>query len=210
MKWCADGKNWSDFRPDNENRVVSVTLTAGGDFLDYLTEKDWSNLKDLLKIDYPDSLASITLSRTHRYMDEGDLRHAIIEGTMALELAIEEFYQLKLKNNPKLKEELNAFWNLADSVKLVALGTALKIEEKDIENTIHVIEIRHKIVHEGKDPDHTSMTHLISLRKVISKLLDGIPFRFPTTNHGNALMSPEEWKKGIKNKIIFISLPCRK
>lgn len=193
MKWSIDGIIWLDFIPDDGKKIIFGKSVIGKDFSNYLTEKDWRDLHNALKNVPYDSLASVTLARTHQYMDQGDLKHAFIEGSTALELAIEEFYHLALQNSPKLNEDFRAFWNLSDSVKLIAIGTALKFESNDIENAIEATRIRHKIVHEGFTPDDTTTIKLNSLKKVVSLLLGGTPFRFPTKDPGNAIMLPSQW-----------------
>lgn len=199
LRWSSDeGKTWSDFVPDKKQRAVDVYLDATGDFLSYLTENDWKSLPELLKNKDGFSLAEITLNRTHQYLDQGDLRHAIIEGATAVELAIPEFFRLRLGNNERLQKEMGGFWNSSASTQLIAIGSAIGISQKNIENTIDVIKLRHKIVHEGLTPDKNDERKVRTLLRTVAFLFGEPKFRFPKSNHGNAIMPLGEWEKEYK------------
>lgn len=195
IEWSDDnGNSWNKFTPDKESRSVVVVMSSVSGFRSFLGKEDWGNIPEILK-NYHPSIAEITLARTHQYLDQNDLRHAIIEGATSVELATVEFVKSKLKEDSKLIKELAGFGNVSSSGQLVVLGAALGIPEKKIEDTIEVIDIRHKIVHEGLEPDQTIAPKIRSLLETISILLGEPKFRFPTSNPGNAIQSKERWEE---------------
>jgi hypothetical protein len=196
MRWSKDdGKTWEEFDPDHEHPVISVTMSEGKSFFDLVTKADWENLKTILKEDHANSLAAITLARTHQYLVERDIRHAFFEGIIALELAIEEFIKTKLEGNKALNENIQGFWNMPIAARLISIAISIGASNTDIENTITAIKWRNLIVHEGWEPEfYPSKKNLFSLLRITAKLLQGPKFKFPDAG-GNAIMPEESWEK---------------
>lgn len=195
IKWSIDcGKTWSVFLPDNEHMPINVHLDSSENFSSYLTEKDWKTLPELLKRQNSPSLAEITLNRTHQYLDQGDLRHAIIEGATAVELIIPDFFRKKLGGNRDLEKEMSGFWNSSVSSQLVTIGTIIGIPQRDLGEILQVITLRHKIVHEGLIPNENEESKVLTLLRTIAILLGKPNFRFPKSNHGNAILSSDLWE----------------
>lgn len=200
MAWSSDnGKNWENLEPDNEHPTITVEMSSPKSFQKLITKTDYEKLSDILKEEHSESLASLTLARTHQYINEGDLKHAFFEGVTSIELSMEEFIKNKIKNNQILKENINGFWNIPISTQLVSLATTLDISKEDIENAITAIKWRNKIVHEGWEPEYyAARKNLISLLHVTSKFLQGPDFKFPDVG-GNTIMSTDGWEKVYKN-----------
>ena len=197
IKWSEDeGQTWQDYEPKYELPTMKLTLSSINDFKSFITKNDWENFREILKKYQHHSIAEVTLARTHQYLDQNDLRHAIIEGATAVELATAEFYNMRLDKESKLKKELGGFWNLSSSSQLVAIGTAVEIPEKKLEETIEVIDMRHKVVHEGVEPENIIISKIYSLLHTVAILLDEPKFKFPSANSGNAWMTDEQWEKG--------------
>jgi hypothetical protein len=196
MTWSKDeGKTWEELKPDNDRPVVSVYISSPKSFITLMTETDWKNLQVILGIEYKSSLAAITLARTHQYLEEKDARRAIIEGSTALELAIEEFVKTKLDDNATLNANIQGFWNLPIGARFTSIAITLEMSKIDIENTLTAIKWRNKIVHDGWEPEfYPARVKIISLLHTTARLLNGPEFKFPDVG-GNAIMSVEAWEK---------------
>lgn len=198
LKWSLDDRRtWKDFVPDQ--RVVRITATISS-FRGYLTEKDWNELEKTVHEGYEPTLAAIILSRTHQFLDQGNLKHALIEGVTALELVINEFISLRLHGADTLSGSMKAFWEMPLRAQAVSVATILgNIPAQDIEYVIKAIDMRNKVVHEGWDPPEDAKVQLRGLLNTVAAMLSGPRFRFLTANPGNAIMSPEDWEKRETN-----------
>ncbi|AFS81265.1 hypothetical protein NKOR_06970 [Candidatus Nitrosopumilus koreensis AR1] len=196
VKWSEDeGKSWNEFKPDNEPRSAIIYSSSIKEMKSFLSKEDWRNTPEILKNYHRSSVAERTLVRVHQYLDQGDFRHAIIEGATAVELATSEFFNMKLDSDSKIKDELNGFWGISVSGQLVAIGTTLGIPEQKLQDTIEVIKTRHKVVHEGLDPDAQIIQKIRTLLETTSMILGEPKFRFPSSNPGNMIQENEDWEK---------------
>ena len=196
INWSEDGgKTWNEFTPDNIHAPVNAVMSSTESFLKLITKKDWTNLQNFIKDKHNESLAAITLARTHQYIEQNDIRHAFFEGITALELSIEEFVHNRIKDKKVLIDNIQGFWNLPLRAKIISITTTLDLPSDDIENTVTAIIWRNKIIHEGWNPEYyQARKHLISLLHVTSKLLQGPEFKFP--NYGGNILQPKErWDK---------------
>jgi len=197
IQWSDDnGQTWNEFKPDNEPQTTTAFLSSIKELSSFLSRQDWGNLPEIIKKYQNHSIAEVSLVRTHQYLDQDDLRHAIIEGATSVELATVEFFNMKLDEKSKLKNELSGFWNTSVSAQLIVVGTALGIPKEKLEDTVKVIKIRHKVVHEGMNPEMTIVPKINSLLETVSMLLGEPKFRFPSANPGNAIMTNELWEQG--------------
>lgn len=196
MKWSSDdGKSWKIFEPDHEHPPVTAYFASHESYLELISNTDWKNLQSILQKEYKESLAAITLARTHRYIVQRDTRHAFFEGVTAVELAIEEFIHNNINDNKIFKENIQGFWNLPISTQLVTLSTALNLSKSKVEETITAIKLRNRIVHDGFEPEFFDVRkNLISLLEIVSKLLIGPKFKFPTEG-GQSIMTDEKWEE---------------
>lgn len=197
IQWSDDGgKSWNEFKPDNEHRTVIAIMSSIKELRNsFLNKDDWGNIPEIIKKYQHHSIAEISLARAHQYLDQDDLRHAIIEGTTAVELATSEFFNMKLNEDSKIKDELGGFWGISVSAQLVVIGITLGIPEQKIQDTIEVVNTRHKIVHEGMEPDDKITQKIRTLLETTSMLLGEPKFRFPSSNPGNAIMTNEKWEE---------------
>ncbi|MBI5476340.1 MAG: hypothetical protein HY964_06355 [Ignavibacteriales bacterium] len=202
MKWSNDdGASWSDFIPNEEK--ISLTLRICGEqtWRELLHESDWREIQDLTQSGYEPSFAGTLITLAHELADQDKLRHAFIEGITALEVAIEEFYKQKFKNDETLRDALKSYWELPlrtrlASVTLAATSSGSVISSDDVLGALRAIEIRNRVVHEGVDPQVEDGKHLAALLRVASALLLGSHFRFPPSNIGNEIRrSEKEWEK---------------
>lgn len=196
ISWSNDGgKTWNNFNPDNEHAAIAVEMASTGSFKKLITNKDWKNLQGFMNEDYEESLAAITLARTHQYLDQKDIRHAFFEGITALELSMEEFIRKRIKDKKILIDNIQSFWNLPLRAKIISIATTLDLPSEEVENTVTTIIWRNKIIHDGWEPEfYEARKYLFSLLHVTSKLLSGPEFKFP--GYGGNVIQPEEgWDK---------------
>jgi hypothetical protein len=89
LNWSLDeDTNWKTFQP--EKSVLKLEIVLNKDFSEYLTEKDWIDLSKIVQEKYDPPLSVFQLMRAHQLSDEGNLKHAFIEGVSALEIALHE------------------------------------------------------------------------------------------------------------------------
>jgi len=197
LKWSLDGgQNWFDFIPE-KGIAMSLTLTLGRDYLEYLTQTDWKELEELAK-KYSPSLAATILSRSHQLLDQGDIRYALIEAVTAFELSITDYLRNKLSGYTELDSFINRFNDITtnpDRIKIFSAFLSNEISLNTLEECLKAIDWRNKIIHEGKMlPDNFEFT-IITLQKTIGKLLSGPRQRFPSASKSNARMTKEKWDK---------------
>ena len=198
LKWSLDGgRTWRPFIP-NEIKIGPITLTILEDFTSYLTEKDWKELEKVFNGGYEPSLACLLISRAHALLNQGNLKYAFIEGVSALEIALSEFIK---RNAPQLPDPLVNYLKLhfrkmPIKARLMIVATASgKIPTEDLEKAIKAIDIRHDIVHKGRDPPADSKEMVRALLNAAAALVTGPKFRFLSANPGNAIKPVEEWEK---------------
>jgi hypothetical protein len=201
LEWSLDdGQTWTPFIPDQPTlHFISVIPTAKS-FQEYLTEKDWPDVSRVLGEDYEPSHGAFALARAHELLDQGSLKHALIEGISALELVMWEFLRLRLKASDSLLESLQAFWTLPLHTQVIAVAVTLDtVSLRDLELTIKAISMRHKVAHEGADVTETEKPEIIALLRTSASFLSGPKFRFPSARGGNAILPPEAWERMSKS-----------
>lgn len=200
LQWSLDnGKTWAPFVPNKS--VIMLKSTIHRSYSEYLTKEDWQELVKVAQEGYEPSPAAFVLSLSHQLSNQGNLKHAFIEGVSALEIALNEFIYQKLHGTEPLLKSMSAFWSLPLPAKVTTVATILgKISLQNIEYTINAIDIRNKIVHEGWEPPNDDKTKikLFGLLNTTASLLSGPRFRFPSANSGNAMMSIEKWKQQMQ------------
>lgn len=189
-----DGTTWKDFRPDP--LVQNATIMMGGNWNYYLSKDDWKDIKSMANEKFEPSVAMKCLLQSHHYSAEGDLKHAIVEGVTALELAIEEFFERKLTGNKTLLGKLDEFKQLHLPTKVTMVSTTLGIPSKELEDILNIIKIRNSIAHKGinAEKEFVIQRKLETLLNVVSIMVLGKKYRFPKTNSGNALKPVEMWE----------------
>jgi len=200
LKWSLDGgKTWVPFVPNKP--VIMLTSTIRRSYSEYLTKEDWQELAKVSRKRYEPSPAAFILSLAHQFLDQGNLKHAFIEGVSALEIALNELIRQKLNDADSLLDSMRAFWNLPLPAQVTAVATTLgKISLKDMEHTINAIDIRNKVIHEGWDPPDNTKVELSGLLNTAAVLLSGPRFRFPTVNPGNTKMTLEQWIQQVEEE----------
>ena len=195
VDWSIDGKKWENFRPDDPSHHSKGTL--GTDFSDYPSKNDWQELKEAAESDYEPALGALALARAHQLKDQGNVRHAVVEGVTALEIALSEFLRARFEERKDLLDSAQAFYELPLKTQLLILAASnSKVSMTDVEETIKIVDVRHKIVHEGKSPSPSDETKVSALFRTVAAFLSGPGFRFPRLITGeNMLFGPDELGK---------------
>ena len=206
LNWSLDdGNTWSDFVPNKSiSSAISLEIKMGicKIYLEYLTYEDWQKLGEAIQNDYEPTLAVTVLARTNQFLDQGNLKHALIEVVSAFELAINEFFRRKITDvkYKSLFGDMASFMNLSLRVQIITIGVLLgNIPLQDIENAVDVIEMRNKLIHGGRDPPEKAKHEICCLLNIIKELLSGPGFKFPKSNPGNLIMSNEDWERELKD-----------
>lgn len=196
LRWSLDGgETWAPFVPDMPRRAPEAEITLEY-YRQYLTKQDWHDLAGAFAEGYEPPNAALILARAHGFFDQGDIRQAIIEGVSALEVAISGFMRKDFHNIDALVESLQAFWGLPLRTQMVVVATIFgRIPQQDIEDTIRVIDMRNKVVHEGWSPPDEAEVRFSGLRNTVAALVLGPRLRFPTASPAIAIMAAENWEK---------------
>jgi hypothetical protein len=176
-------------------------------FLEYPSKTDWKELPSVIQEGYQPSLGARLLARAHALMKQGDLRHALIDGVSACEVALNDFIRQKRHNVESIQKKTDAFLNMPlrgkIGIQLATIATTLGLPSMDIEYALRAIDARNAVVHDAKDPSEEVKNHLLGLLRTTAALLPGPRFRFPSAVTGNWVTSEENWQKEyakIKNK----------
>lgn len=197
MRWSVDnGKAWTLFMPNEQIVNLSGMVPPGKSFLDYLTRDDWKNIKEITNSDYEPSLATMVLIKAHELREQGELKHAFIEGTTALELAISDYVSQKIGEREVLLASVKRFYKLPLGEQVIVLvGQETRDVLDNLEATIKAIDIRNKIVHKGYHPSSDKKDLLIGLFKTVA-LLIGQDIRLPKRRPFNTLVAhTDNWEK---------------
>jgi hypothetical protein len=186
------GSTWTDFLPQKQRTMkVTVKVRVLGQYRDYLTKEVWPEISDAVAMGYEPSPAAFVLLQSHRLLRQGNLKYAIIEAVTALELAIHEFIRRRLGGRV---EPASAFLGLkSESAQVAVIAATLGIAT-DLDLALKCIATRHKIVHEGFTPSGEATGELVALLEIVSAMLEGPPFRFPTADPANEIRTPAEWE----------------
>lgn len=93
LEWrLGDTGPWSDFVPTSPTTQISGRLEADfGQLRQLLTDADWRQLETLVSWGYRPSLGVRLLAEAGQWLDQGDLRFALLLGVTALEVGIDAF-----------------------------------------------------------------------------------------------------------------------
>lgn len=189
--WSDDGgTNWRHFRPTET--IFSATLFSGGDFGQFLTQEDWEQIKKYANEGFEPSLAALSLSSAHGHLDKRNYRLALIDGVVALELAVNDLIRRRFDGSELLSKSISALMDLPLRTQIAALVQVApqKVSVADLEGTIRAIESRNKVIHEAWDPDQRVRADVLALLKTAAFSIEGPAFKFPSCHSGNQLLPP--------------------
>lgn len=189
LSWSVDGTTWGKFQPEIPSVKFAHTAVP---FQEFLAEPDWNELGKVFVSGYDPPLAAVLLSRTNELLQEGNLRHAFVEGVSALEVALQAFVKTQLGLIKGARKAISAFRNLPLSAQALSVAAVAQIATpEDLEGTMEAIELRHRVVHEGWDPPSEAKTKIFALMRTTAGLVPGPKFKFPVHDQGtNKLDAP--------------------
>jgi len=202
-KWkTLRGKKWHRFKP--EEGKISLNVTVDDDcYKNYLTKSDWEHIKKSLKDINKNIFATEILATAYELSDSGNLRYAFLEATLALELALNNFYKVykeKFQSDKDVYKQLNQFFNLSLASKFVTTSASIeRFSISTVKNAVKAISIRNKIAHEGYFPKPNDKICLLDLLKITNEFLPSPGVRKIELTSSNCLRSPGKWKE-IYNK----------
>lgn len=200
LYWSFDsGSTWSEFVPDQP--TVRVHFPREPDYSQYITESDWRGVAKLAALPGKEPLAAMLISQSRNYLHSGDLRHAVIEGVSALDVAVNGFMREKLKGSGQLQKVAQSFFQLGLAAQAIIVMSSLgDISAEEMEIVARLVDVRNNVVHKGLTPSEDDANQLEALLKTTSKLIPGPVFKFPTLYYGNRVMSSDEWQRAYEGK----------
>lgn len=183
-----DGKFQHFFKKESENLTIRMSVNEHKSlYKDYLCEKDWKDMKNLLELDYIPPLAATLISNSNRLYQEGKGSYALIESITALELAIEHRLKNNCQKNDEIKKQIEKFGNLPLPTRMTIILLFSGMSQNKIELALNAIEQRNKIVHEGTSDKKNLDDQIKAIFEIVRFLLDEPFIRCPETNIGNEL-----------------------
>jgi hypothetical protein len=179
-KWSLDeGVTWQDFLPDNPELLPSSDGSPAT-YESLLTQQDWRELQQHLSEGYEPRLAAELVTGTHQLIERQDLRGAVLQTTLALEVALNEFMHRKMRMNRILADNLQPWASLGLPARLAAVATLSGVvSPQQVESALKLAEMNQKIIQEGWIPPFTAREELRHAMQTVAALLSGPSFKFP-------------------------------
>jgi hypothetical protein len=167
-----DGATWSDFLPDNAALLTSGEESAEA-YESLLTEQDWRELQKHLSEGYEPKLAAELVAKTHQLIEQQQLRGAVLQTSLALEVALNEFMQRKMRMNKVLAENLHPWSGLTLPVRLAAVATSPVWFSPAGRISAEAHGDEPKVIRDGWLPPATAKEELRHALQTIAGLLSG-------------------------------------
>lgn len=166
---------------------MSVGAFRGRGYGEYLSKEDWENIKSTSDLNAGPHLATIILGRANELLDAGHLRQAFVEAGSAAELAVNKYLLSKGEALGVSGASIAQFFDLPLSKQIAITVTIARLSPKEVlSEALRAIDIRNKIVHEGKQPSDKDAGCLVSLMQVVATLLE-TEHKFPVLTSSNRL-----------------------
>lgn len=191
IDWSLDGgQTWHAFHPE-EPAWPPVVGSPRDHYFRYITHEDWAAIAQAVGEGYEPSLAAESLGRAHEFLEEGNVRYAIIEAATALEMALDEFVRRRSAGIAGLQDPLSAFWSLPVRTQLAAAISFIGgFTEREVKTALELIAAWHDLVHEGRKVNEFSSLDIPAVFRLIARFLDGPGFKFAVLTNGNTLFAP--------------------
>jgi len=180
LLWSADEKNWG--------LMTSAAAIHGGDVIlggqdRYLSKNDWDTLQGLLQSPCEPTTTEVLLVSTSRLLDQKQLKHALIEGVTAIEIAIEEALR-RMAGTPDdlIRRSLGEFRKLDLPLRFIIVASQRKdLDQKAFEQTLRAIELRNDVVHRGAEVPNTgeNINMIQKLMIIAAQIIGRQGMRFP-------------------------------
>jgi hypothetical protein len=169
LHWSRDGgETWEPLLPNESHVVMRERENSFGRFSEYLTQKDWQELKRLSKKQYEPPLSIFMLARACALRDQEEMRYAFTEGVIALEIVLSNY--IRTQYIPKLRRRIVKDKGLTDFLEKRINGSSLDdrvkivadwlngVSIEEVQQCIDSIDLRNKIVHDGLNVHSSAKT----------------------------------------------------
>jgi hypothetical protein len=192
IKWLS-GTQWKEFRPSKDN-IVSLTMqVSAGDFSEYIQERDWKTIGELVNQKHTPPLASVVSMRALEFLDGGKTAEAIVHSVTALEIAINSFISNRSSIDKRIEDSVQSFCQYPLPVRLTLVGLlGLNVPPDRLIDVLDCIEQRNALVHEGIIPNEKASKQIESTLSIIKQMVPNPSFRSPHPSEGNILFTKSE------------------
>jgi hypothetical protein len=148
MKATDDGgKSWHEFLPNEPNPGFVDFSARFIHPLQFITKSDWEGLRrSFAEIPEP-SVALETLCYGHELLDQGLVRHALVEIMTAIELAVNDFTRRIANADKSIQTALQSFYDRPLKERIAVICLARDIDRTEVEHAVRAIEARNALVH---------------------------------------------------------------
>jgi hypothetical protein len=189
IRWreTADS-TYLDFIPTQQNFTIILEMDDW-DNPQYISAADWHEMHKLMAQKFEPPLVSSVTARANELLEEGNMRHAIIEAVTAIEIAIGDVMTRAAVD----RNELKFFWSTGLQNRLMMVAAARgDLDRESLDKMLELINLRNKIVHEGRSASEISRPLVRMVLRALKCWIDGPPPRFPRASHGNRLWGKDE------------------
>ena len=102
---------WQPFRPTELSPIIDFVNFGGFD--QYLSQTDWGTLGRVTQERYEPPIAAQLLMATHRLLDQGQLKYALVEGASAAEIAADEY----VRSIPRVTTASRSRWRRSSTFR---------------------------------------------------------------------------------------------
>lgn len=198
-----DGRTWLEFIP-NEPTSGGMQFTL--EFVHpklFITRDDWKELQMTFANIPEPSVAVQVLNYAHELLDQGHLRHALVEIVTALEIAVNDFMRRATGGKGIAADAAQSFYDTPLPAKVATICLARDVDRQDLDLTLDAIKARNCLVHEAKQPPDECKTSIRAALRVCASFLEGPFFKFPPNNTGNTLVEDTtQWSKQYERRVV--------
>jgi hypothetical protein len=180
LRVTSDGKEAVPVIPDMPQSFGQPRIVAAS-FQDYMRPDDWAKIQELVRADYSPTTAVRVIALAHHLLEEGNLRHALVEAASAVELAIPEGIHAHYAGRTIVLQQLGAIANMKLKPQIVAVAAqARHIGEDLVQSAVEAVDLRNAVVHEGKEIGREAEPLVRALLAFAQALLATVPIKCPT------------------------------
>ena len=204
------GNTWSDFTPDKHKEIkYEAGFVPEKECFEYITKEGWQEVKDMMQKEYDPSIRLSNILLTNQFLNQGDIKNALIQGRTSLELSIYDFFNKKLKH---LKDGTNLppdiqmmvdryistlFPNMKFEKQIKDVISLINISDSDKEFTKGAVGTANDVLHKGLDKfnEKNAANNLLGLLSMCKILLPDEKFKLARITSRNLTMGIDEWEK---------------
>lgn len=191
-------------------RISTISMPGGSKqqvfgslYLENITQKDWQELPQYLRDSRSTSAAARAASRAHAAVEQRDFRYALIEATLAAELAVSAAMTMGDSETAALRRQVNRFLNDPVGTQVATAALMKGVDRSLVALALEAVDLRNKVVHEGFSPRRgTFERQLYMLLRIVSLLDHGPPLKFPATPGLSWHFVPAaKWRSTANNRV---------